>query len=103
MIQINVYLQLETNGYTGEKVLNLAYDDNDDAKFQLLQNPITYRDCNSYENVNFNLEPIDQDATGETTGVSRTVNNVVSGVYSDKSDKYIRAQVPNSNKVAVSS
>ena len=33
------------------------HDDNDDAKFQLLQNPITYRDCNSYENVNFNLEP----------------------------------------------
>lgn len=78
------------------------HDDNDDAKFQLLQNPITYRDCNSSENVNFNLEPLDQDATEGTAGAI-PVNSAVSGIYSNKSDKYIRAQVPSSNKVAVSS
>ncbi len=57
MSLISVYLHRETNGYIGENQKHLQHDDNDDARFQLLQNPITYRDCDTTENINFKIEP----------------------------------------------
>ena len=87
-----------------ENQKHLQHDDNDDARFQLLQNPITYRDCDTTENINFKIEPIDEAGFSRRGGGSGgRINEVASGAYSNKSSKYIRTQTPSSNKVAISS
>lgn len=75
------------------------HDDDDDAKIQILKNPITYAKCDNTRNINFNLEPIKEDE-GAAVNVQRNV--VADGGYSRSSDNYIRAQRPEPKKVAFS-
>jgi hypothetical protein len=76
------------------------HDDNDDARQQLLQNPITYAKCQDKKNVNFKLEPINGDNINKRVNVPLNESSNVG--YKSTSDNYIRAKPSKEQKVAFS-
>lgn len=77
------------------------HDDNDDAKFQVLQNPITYNDCgNNSSNINFNIKPLEN--VRQKTTVNNQNSKTTNKGFTRDSENYIRSKRPSSNKVGVS-
>ena len=74
------------------------HDDSDDAKFQLLQNPVTYRDCEDKKNINFKITPV-----GEQTNRGNAAPDELSNkAFKKTSDNYIRSKGPREQNIALS-
>jgi hypothetical protein len=74
------------------------HDDNDDARFQLLQNPVTYRDCEDKKNINFKITPV-----GEQTNRGNAAPDELSNkAFKKTSDNYIRSKGPREQNIALS-
>ena len=84
-----------------ESIKFAQHDDNDDAKIQLLQNPITYAKCQESNNINFNIEEVKE--TDNNKNINAQSNDVANSGYARASENYIRSKVPDEKKVAFSS
>jgi hypothetical protein len=74
------------------------HDDNDDAKFQLLQNPVTYRDCEDKNNINFKITPVGEQTNNENS----TPDDLSNKAFKVSSDNYIRSKGPREQNVGLS-
>ena len=74
------------------------HDDDDDAKFQILQNPVTYKDCGNSRNINFKITPIGEQNNRDDNSISKLSNDS----FKKTGSNYIRSNPPGESNVGLS-
>ena len=71
---------MEINIYIERSFEYIQHDDDDDAKYQIIHNPVTYRECDDPSNVNFNLNTIEQNQTKFLYQIKKQYKEVLNGI-----------------------
>ena len=64
----------------------IQHDDDDDAKFQIIHNPVTFKECDEPSNVNFNLNTIETESDKDSLSNKETIQKS----FERNQDKHIR-------------
>ena len=78
------------------------HDDNDDAHFQVIHNPVTFRECNDVKNTEFYLGTIEEQNNKKTNTDTNSYKSFIMNGYKQSSSKDIRKSVTKNNDVGLS-